>query len=263
MRNILHEIWHIQVHLANLIACIEEIRDPRIERGKKHDLVAIILISILAVSSGAKNWVEVVEFAHDHAKWLRSQIWLPNGIPSHDTFTRVFTNLPANEFKGWLLLWLEVALESRGDHIAFDGKIIKCWTADNPFTLVSAFCTSAKIVLEQARVPSGKNELAALDRVLSALNLKGKVVTIDAIGTNKLLVKKIVEKGGDYVLPVKLNHPLLYEDITLFMNTLADGGHEEIEYDYYETHDHAHGRTEIRRCFSTNYIAWLPQRKEW
>ena len=90
MSIILHEIWHNHVYLANLIACLEEVTDPRIDRCKRHELVAILLIAILALFSGAKNWVQVVRFAHDHEKWLRDKIWLFNGIPSHDTFERVF-----------------------------------------------------------------------------------------------------------------------------------------------------------------------------
>lgn len=263
MSIILHEIWHNSVHLANLIACLEEVADPRIDRCKKHELVAILLIAILAIFSGAKNWVQVVRFAYDHEQWLHDKIWLPNGVPSHDTFHRVFLLLNPKDLKSWLLLWLEVALHDNSDHIAIDGKVIEAWSSKNPFTLVSAFNPSSRIVLEQARVPDGNNELTGMDRVLDTLNLKDKVITIDAMGTKKAFVKKIIARGGDYILPVKLNNRLLYEDVELFLRTLARGEHEEINYKYYETVDYDHGRKEVRKCYSTEYVDWIPQRKEW
>lgn len=263
MRIILHEIWHNHVYLANLIACLEEITDPRIDRRKRHELVAILLIAILAIFSGAKNWVQVVRFAHDHEEWLCQQIWLANGVPSHDTFDRVFIRLNPKEVRDGLLLWLEFALHDNGDHIAIDGKVIEAWSSENPFTLVSAFSPSSRIVLAQIRVPDERNELAAMDQVLDDLNLKGKVVTIDAIGTRKTFTKKIVKKGGDYVLPVKKNNRFLYEDIGLFLRTLARGGHHEIKYNYFETIDYDHGRKEVRRVYSTAYVKWIPRRKEW
>ncbi|HEX4068962.1 MAG TPA: ISAs1 family transposase, partial [Candidatus Babeliales bacterium] len=263
MSIILHEIWHNYDHLANLIACLEEVTDPRINRCKKHELVVILLIAILAIFSGAKNWVHVVRFAHDHQQWLHDKIWLPNGIPSHDTFHRVFLLLNPKELRDWLLLWLEVALHDNSDHIAIDGKVIEAWSSKNPFTLINAFSPSSKIVLEQARVPDGNNELTGMDRVLDTLNLKGKVITIDAMGTRKLFVKKIITRGGNYILPVKLNNRLLCEDINLFLHTLAQGEHEEIAYKYHETIDYKHGRKETRKCYSTEYIDWIYQKKEW
>lgn len=263
MSIILHEIWHNSVHLANLIACLEEVTDPRIDRCKKHELVVILLLAILAIFSGAKNWVQVVSFAHDHKEWLHEQIWLPNGIPSHDTFHRVFLLLNPKELKEWLILWLEVALHDNSDQIAIDGKIIEAWSAKNPFTLINAFSPSSRIVLEQTRVPDGRNELTGMDRVLDTLNLKGKVITIDAMGTRKMFVKKIVARGGNYVLPIKLNNRSLHEDISLFLHALVKGEHEEIEYEYYETIDYQHGRKETRRCYSTEHIDWIYQKKKW
>lgn len=249
--------------LATLFSCLEELTDPRINRRKEHPLITIVMIAICAHIGGANNWVEVEDFGKNHADWFASCLDLSKGIPSHDTFNRVFSMLDHFELKFWLLLWLEDVMCKSGQQITIDGKVIKAWSTEDPLTIVRAWSATSRLVIDQVRVAPGHNEITAIKKLIDLLNLEGKVVTIDAIGTQRKIVSKIIEKKGDYVLPVKRNQHYLHSDISQYMNSIMDGQFESIAYDFCETFDKDHGRFEIRRCYTTDNIDWLSQKNDW
>jgi predicted transposase YbfD/YdcC len=263
MNNIQELISQKNGRLATLFACLEEITDPRINRRLEHPLITVIMIAICAHIGGANNWVEVEDFGKNHVDWFATFLNISNGIPSHDTFNRVFSILDHFELKFWLLLWLEDVICKSGTQITIDGKVIKAWASKDPLTIVRAWSAASKIVIDQVRVSPEHNEITAIKKLFTTLDLKGKVVTIDAIGTQRKIVATIVEKNGDYVLPVKTNHSNLHADISMFMDSLMNDEFNNVSYDYCRTVDNDHGRFEIRRCYTTDYIDWLPQKNNW
>lgn len=263
MNNIQDIISQKNGRLANLILCIEEISDPRIDRNLEHPLVTILMIAICAHIGGANDWVEIQHFGKLHIEWFATFLDVSNGIPSHDTFGRVFSMISNFELKFWLLLWLEDVLCKGGQQISLDGKVIKAWSSKDPLTMLNAWSTASRAIIGQIRVAPGHNEITTIKKMLKLLNLKGKVVTIDAIGTQKEIAASIVEEGGDYVLPVKRNHPTFHDDVKLFMDSVVDGQFDYVPYDFDKTLDKDHGRIETRLCYSTGYIDWMHQKKDW
>lgn len=263
MNNIQELISQKNGRLATLFACLEEITDPRINRRLDHPLITVIMIAICAHIGGANNWVEVEDFGKNHVDWFATFLNISNGIPSHDTFNRVFSILDHFELKFWLLLWLEDVICKSGTQITIDGKVIKAWSSKDPLTIVRAWSAASKIVIDQVRVAPERNEITAIKKLFTTLDLKGKVVTIDAIGTQRKIVATIVEKNGDYLLPVKTNQNSLHADISMFMDSLMNDEFDNISYDYCRTVDNDHGRFEVRRCYTTDCIDWLPQKNNW
>jgi len=189
--------------------------DPRKRRARiKHPLLNLIVIALCGTIAGADNWEELVQFAEDHRDWLARFLDLSKGIPSHDTFGRVFAALDPVAFQKCLLAWVQRLHEvTRGQVIAIDGKVAREAMAragdQGPLTLVSAWATENHVCLGQVAGEAGSNELGALPRLLELLDLHGAIVTLDALGCQKHIVAQIVEQGGDYVIAVKGNQEKL------------------------------------------------------
>lgn len=250
--------------LYSLIDFIKEIRDPRIDRNKHYRLVDIIVIAICAVIGGADNFVEIEEFGEDHIDWFRSFLNSDIKIPSHDTFSRVFSLISHKELEAWLTLWIsEISKKPQFKQICIDGKILKGYTTDNPLTLLRAWSRENGLIIGQVKVPKGTNEIKALPELLQLLYLENKIVSIDAIGTQKKIVAQIIQQKGNYLLALKKNKHQFYKDIALFMNDVVQNKFPEVKYSYYETTERSHGREEIRKCWSTESIGWCEQRKQW
>jgi len=226
------------------------LRDPRIDRTKLHNLLDIILLTICAVLCGAESWVEVSEFGIARQDWLRTFLQLPNGIPSHDTIGRVFAMLDGREFERCFVEWVQTLSGLTSKTIAIDGKQIRGSKSENgALTLVSAWAGENKLVLAQERVHSKSNEITAIPKLLDLLDLKGKTVTIDAIGTQKEIAQQIIDKGGDYVLAVKKNQGKLWDEMKFIFETDRKQDFKDAPYDYAETVNKGHGRIETRRCW--------------
>lgn len=194
-----------------------DMKDPRIERTKRHLMDDILFISIASVLSGVESWDEMEEYGKMKLPWLKTFLALPNGIPSYDTFNRFFAALDPNEFEDRFLKWVKSLCESSdGEIISIDGKTIRgsreqgCKTATH---IVSAWADKNELILGQVKVEDKSNEITAIPRLLDALLLKGSIVTIDAMGCQKNIAKQIVKKQADYVLSVKDNQQELLEDI--------------------------------------------------
>ena len=226
-----------------------KVKDPRINRHKRHQLLDIIVIALCAVLCGAKDWQQVETFGKQRLDWFRRFLKLANGIPSHDTFERVFDRIDPSAFHQGLQQWVAVLAERLNiKHIAIDGKTLRGSGSNKlgPLHLVSAWATEHHLSLGQVATAAKSNEITAIPELLELLELHGAVVTIDAMGCQKAIASKIVERGGDYVLMVKDNQPNLLEDIQTAVGHVLEDDAGDARHAHYATEDRGHGRVEKR-----------------
>lgn len=231
-----------------------ELPDPRVERTRQHKLIDIIGIALCAVICGADNWVEVAEFGQIREGWLRQFLELPNGIPSHDTFGRVFARLDADAFRQRFIQWVrDVHTLTKGQVVAIDGKTVRrsgdkaAGTA--AIHLVSAWASANQLVLGQVKVEGKSNEITAIPELLNMLVLRGCVVTLDAMGCQKKIVQTIRERQADYVLRVKENQGQLYQDIAEWFTYAEQVRFQDMDHSHKQTVNKDHGRVEVRDCW--------------
>jgi predicted transposase YbfD/YdcC len=244
------------------------LRDPRRRHRKLHLLMDIITIALCAVIAGANDWQEVVTFAQHRQVWLRTFLALPHGIPSHDTFERVFDRLDPQAFGACFQQWVEALAQTLGlDHIAIDGKTlrhsgntVKGW---RPLHIVSAWASAAHLSLGQVAVDEKSNEITAIPKLLELLDLHGALVTIDAMGCQKEIAKQIVEGGGDYILPVKDNQPNLLYDIQECLAKALDCNFKDYCWDCWDMVERGHGRQEKRSYLILNSPVGIRNAKAW
>ena len=237
-----------------------DIEDIRIERGKKHKLIDIITISICAVVCGADGWIDIEMYGIARKKWLGKFLELPNGIPSHDTFARVFSQINPDEFNRSFLSWIKgISKITAGEIIAFDGKQSRNSgdekNGQGVINTVSAWAASNRLVLGQKKVEGKSNEITALPELIKILDLVGCIGTIDAMGCQREIVKKIVEKDADYVIAVKKNQPSLYKQIEqLFKQAIKTDG-KDLNMSTFSSKEMNRGREEIRNYLMLTDVA--------
>jgi predicted transposase YbfD/YdcC len=227
-----------------------ELPDPRLDRNQLHTLTDILTIALCAVIAGAEGWEQVAEYGRSKEAFFRRFLELPNGIPSHDTFYRVFTRLAADEFASCFGRWMAAACEGTGlVPIAIDGKSARR-SAKDTFTgrlhLVSAWAAENRLILGQVSVADGSHEIAAIPELLAVLDLRGAVVTLDAAGCQKAIAAQIREQGGDYLLAVKGNQPALHDAVRAVFDRACAADFAGVEHDGHESAEDAHGRHEER-----------------
>jgi len=241
---------------------VSGIDDPRIERCKLHPLPEIFLATLCGVIGNAEGWQDIEDFAKAKLEVLRGYLPYVNGAPSDDTLRRVFRALDADAFGACFMAWVKTLRAlPEASVIALDGKTSR-GSRDgdaSPLHLVSAFATQARLVLGQTAVAEKSNEITAIPELLDLLDIKGHIITIDAMGTQKDIATKIVERGADYVLALKGNQSTLHDDVRLFFehtpSDMLPATHEET--------DKGHGRIEVRKCSVTSDIAWLKENHDW
>jgi predicted transposase YbfD/YdcC len=237
-----------------------DVKDIRIERGKKHKLIDIITIAICAVVCGADGWIDIEMYGIAREKWLGKFLELPNGIPSHDTFARVFSQINPDEFNKSFLNWIKgISKITAGEIIAFDGKQSRNSgdekNGKGVINTVSAWAASNRLVLGQKKVEGKSNEITALPELIKVLDLAGCIVTIDAIGCQREIVGKIVEKDADYIIAVKKNQPTLYEQIEqLFKQAIKTQG-KDLNISSFNSREMNRGREEIRNYLMITDVA--------
>jgi predicted transposase YbfD/YdcC len=245
-----------------------DLPDPRTGNHVTHKLHDVLIIAMLAVICGADGWVEVQMWGRCKQKWLATFLELPGGIPSHDTFGRVFALLDPQAFECCFLAWMAAVVElSGGRLVSIDGKAIRRsfehgWDKSGMSHLLSAFVSQDdnRLVFSQLAVEDKENEIVAIPRLLELLDLKGAVVTIDAIGCQREVAGKIIEAGADYVLPVKDNQPALHAKVQSLMNDLRLDHDKRIAgtpVGYCEQNEQGHGRVETRRVWVSDDISSL------
>jgi len=230
---------------------LRRLKDPRINRCKRHMLTDIITMAICAVIGNANTWSDIATFARRRKEWFQGFLELPNGIPSHHTFRRVFDRLDPLALQKGLVEWLHSISELVGvRHIAIDGKTLRhSGGGSSPLRqlhLVSAWATEANLFLGQVATEEKSNEITAIPKLLEMLDLHGALVTIDAMGCQKEIAKKIVDKKGDYALAVKGNQEHLEEDIENCFLKVYEEGSKGVPYETYKTEEEGHGRQETR-----------------
>lgn len=256
---------------ASLIKHFSSLVDPRIDRRKQHLLVHIVVIAILAVICGADNWTAVELFGRAKQKWLDELLSLPNGIPSHDTFGRVFARLDATRFEACFRAWVQAATVTLpAQVIAIDGKTLRgsfdTFLGKTAIQMVSAWATASHLVLGQVKVDDKSNEIPAIPELLRLLEIKGCIVTIDAMGCQKAIAQAIVQKEGDYVLAVKDNQEHLHQELIELFACAAEDDFRDVQHDYCKVTSKGHGRLEIRRCwtiFDPDYLRYIRDRDRW
>jgi predicted transposase YbfD/YdcC len=232
-----------------------EIEDPRTAHLNDHPLINILTIGLCAIIAGAESWTDIENFGKQKAVWLGQFLDLCNGIPSHDTFGRLFAHLEPEQFRSCFLAWVQAVFEvTQGQVIALDGKQLRRshdkTLGKKAIHMVTAWATANHLVLGQVKVKTKSNELTAIPALLAVLDLTGCIVTIDGIGTQVEIARQIIQQGGDYLLPAKKNQLQLYEDIALFFKLAQQNDFAKVRHTYHRTVDNQHGRLEIRQCWA-------------
>jgi predicted transposase YbfD/YdcC len=248
-----------------------QVDDPRVERTRLHRLIDILVIAICAVICGAESWDDMAEFGEVKQDWFATFLELPNGIPSHDTFNRVFAALNPEQFRHAFLDWMRAVLPVLPTQlIALDGKTVRrsydTWNEKPAIHLVSAWASSTGLVLAQTKVDDKSNEITAFPEVLRCLAIKGCVVSIDAMGCQRAIAEQIVSQEGDYVLALKENQETLYEEVIDCFTQADARDDEEVRPTWQEEVSKGHGRIEIRRhtvIAAPDYLAWLQEEHAW
>lgn len=245
-----------------IISIFREIPDPRKGNAIVYDLVEVLVISILAILCGAEYFTEMELFGIERKEWLQKFLKLEYGIPSHDTFCDVYSALEPETVSKAFSQWVEtIRCRINGEVVAVDGKTI-CASRDVPKNkkavhIVSAWAATNRLVLGQMACEEKSNEITAIPQLLELLEIKGCIVTIDAMGTQTKIAEKIIEKEADYILTVKENQPGLYSDIALYFQT------EQNTLETAKTTEKSHGRYETREMVISKNVAWLGPERRW
>lgn len=253
---------------ADLIEHFSSLEDPRIDRNKCHALIDIVVLAVCAVASGADGWEAIEDFGKAKIDWLRQYVPLANGVPSHDCISYVLSRVSPPKFRECFMNWTQSVMQKTGSEvIAVDGKTAR-GSRDrknhrNPLHMVSAWACRNRLVLGQQATEEKSNEITAIPKLLELLELKGCIVTLDAMGCQRAIAEQIMDQQGDYVLGLKGNQHALHEAVEEFFTTAQTHQFTAVKHDYLEECDKDHGRLEIRRYWITEDLNTLPDTEDW
>jgi predicted transposase YbfD/YdcC len=243
-----------------------KLSDPRVERGQEHSLLSIVGIALCALLGGADDWVAVQRFGLAKLDWFRRFLDLPNGIPSHDTFCRVFSRLDPAQFEACFRDWVAAVSSRLPSQVAIDGKTLRGSrdkaSASKALHMVSAWASEARLTLGLVAVDEHSNEITAIPRLLQMLDLEGALVSIDAMGCQKDIAEQIREQKADYLLAVKENQERLYKDIETMFLDFADN-EEGYRITTAESSETGHGREEWRVVQVFEQLEGIRDRELW
>lgn len=244
------------------------LRDNR-QAGKiKHNLLEIIVMTICAVIAGCDVWEDIGDYCRVKEKWLKESLHmkLENGIPSHDTLQRVWGMIEPKEFEACFCAWVEaVCQKTKGEIVSIDGKTVRRSgdRENKPIHMVSAWANSQQMVLGQLATEEKSNEITAVPELLDMLDVRGCIITADAMSCQKEITKKIAEKEADYVLGLKDNHPTLRREVREYFDAACREPWNYPAVQQTKTVDYGHGRIETRTYYLTTEIAWFEEKSNW
>jgi len=251
----------------SLIEHLSIIPDPRVTGRCDHRLVDIIVIAITAILCGADDWNSIEGFGKAKEEWFRKFLQLPSGIPSHDTFRRVFAQISPTVFQECFIEWVRDVAGTIKGVIAIDGKTVRRShdrvLGKKAIHMVSAWAAENSLVLGQVKTDEKSNEITAIPALLQLLDISGCIVTIDAIGCQKVIAKQIIEQEGDYVLALKGNQSGLQEAVESAFEQADSVGYKDYPVDYFETSERSRNRVETRRHWTIECDGLLEQTKLW
>lgn len=242
--------------------CFSAVEDPRTGNARRHDLTEVLFLALCASLCGAESCVDMALFAEAKEGLLRRFLRLEHGVPSHDTFSRIFRLLDPVQFHAAFQRFTAAFAASQAGVVALDGKSLRRSfdraRRSSPLHLVSAWSCDQRLVLGQMRVAEGSNEIEAVPALIALLDLEGAVVTVDAMHCQRAAAEALLARGADYVMAVKTNQPALFEDVRLLMNDPAAPADDAVE-----TVDGDHGRIETRRVEIIGDVGWLAEAHRW
>lgn len=247
-----------------LMTILKEVPDPRMDRRKLHALPDVLTIAICALLCGAKSFEDMELFGEAKSDWFESFLELPHGIPSHDTFNRVFAALDPQAFLDCFLRWTQSLRAAVPEEVvALDGKALRraINKGDCPKVVVSAWAADNGLALGQLKVEDKSNEITAVPKLLRALELSGCIVTLDAMGCQREIAREIKEADADYVLALKGNHELTHAEVKSYLDDAISRKAQELAFT--ETVDKGHGRLEVRRYWQSGKLEWFAEQGRW
>jgi predicted transposase YbfD/YdcC len=257
---------HNPTSTRSLKAHFQSIPDPRTGPAKRHELLDILLIAVCSMLCGAESFADMELFGQCQFAWLKTWLSLPHGIPSHDTFNRVFGLIDPNAFRDCFITWTQSLRQAIAEEIiAVDGKTLRRSQARGrgPLHLVNVWATQNRLILGQWKVDEKSNEITALPALLRALELSGCIVTADAMHCQKETAQEISEADADYVLALKGNQGTLHEEVQSFLDDAERRHWTGVPHAHTETLEKDHGRIERRRYWVTEAIEWLADKPQW
>jgi predicted transposase YbfD/YdcC len=257
----------------DIVEHFSRVPDPRLTRTRRHNLVDILAVALCATICGAESFSAMADYGQSKQAWLGTFLELPGGIPSHDTFARVFQRLDPEAFSRCFLNWVQAIQEkSKGEIVSLDGKRLRRSfdkaAGSSGIHIVSAWSWHNRLVLGQVKTDDQSNEITAIPQLLTMLDVAGCIVTIDAIGTQKPIAEQIVNQGADYLLSLKRNQPELYADTQSYLDNwierkFRDETDQIVDHSSYHTSNGEHGRIEARRYWAMPVPDWIDHKHKW
>lgn len=261
----------------SLIEHFASLQDPRVDRTKDHDLIDVLIIAVCCLLCRGESFNDMEDFGKAKEAWFKTFLKLRNGIPSHDTFNRVFRAIDPNQFLECFLRWTQSVRQSIPQEIvALDGKALRraMNKDESPKYIVSAWAESNNLILGQLKVNEKSNEITAVPELLRVLELAGCIVTIDAMGCQKKIAKEIIEADADYVLALKGNQETVHEEVKTFLDSTLEEKQKtrpknaiipkEVQtLAAFQTLEKDHGRIETRQYYQSDYLSWFTDKEKW
>lgn len=245
-----------------------QLPDPRILLKTRHKLVDVVVITLCALIAGADDWVEIAAFGREKEEWFKTFLQLPAGIPSHDTFGRVFSLIDPEEFGKCFIGWIRSMFPlADSDVIAIDGKTARRShdraNGKSAIHMVSAWAVRNRLILGQVKTEDKSNEITAIPELLKVVDIKGCIVTTDAMGCQKEIARQIVDQGADYIFSLKGNQGNLHKEVELLFQDARKNGFKDLNLQTYTTVDGEHGRIETRHYTVTSHVDWYEEKSKW
>ncbi len=254
--------------MQSLVEYFSVIQDPRQWCKVEHELVDVLILCVVGVLCGAEGWHDIEMVGHARYKWFKDRGLLKNGVPVDDTIARIVSRIRPEELQNCFIHWMQVMeIETNEKVIAIDGKTLRHSfdkkKSKSAIHMISAFAAENGVVLGQTKTAEKSNEITAIPELLKLLDIKGGIVTIDAMGCQKKIAEKIIDQEANYVLAVKDNQKKLHDDIKDFFQTAQENNFRGVNYDSYEEINKEHGRIETRRYWVSDFVGTIENANDW